>query len=102
MALAAAEFLRRFLIHVLPDRFQRIRHCGFLGNRHRRQRLELCRRLLNSPVADLLPQAEQRAVLLAALAPPQGARCPVCGTGEMMRIEQLPAYRWPLLPPDTS
>ena len=102
MTLDGGEFLRRFLIHVLPDRFQRIRHCGFLANRHRRQKLELCRRLLSAPAAELLPEAQQCAALLAALAPPRGTRCPACGGGEMIRIEQLPAYRWPLLPPDTS
>jgi hypothetical protein len=46
MTLPADEFIRRFLLHVLPDGFQRIRYYGFLGNRYRKQKLDDCRRLL--------------------------------------------------------
>ncbi|MCB1512077.1 MAG: IS91 family transposase, partial [Hyphomicrobiaceae bacterium] len=46
MTLTASEFIRRFLMHVLPDRFMRIRHYGFLANRDRRSKLKTCRRLL--------------------------------------------------------
>src|SRR6516164_2688484 len=46
MTLSADEFLRRFLLHVLPDGFQRIRHYGLLGNRHRAENLARCRELL--------------------------------------------------------
>jgi hypothetical protein len=49
MTLTAEEFIRRFLIHVLPEGFQRIRYYGFLANRYRKQKLALCRRLLNMP-----------------------------------------------------
>jgi hypothetical protein len=101
MRLAPAEFIRRFLLHVLPDRFQRIRHCGFLSNRHRQRKLALCRSLLVSPIADLLPNAPQCRMVLTELSRPVGARCPVCG-GEMLRIAVLPGYRWPLMPPDSS
>jgi len=47
MTLTAVEFLRRFLCHVLPKGFVRIRHFGFLANRYRKEKLEECRRLLN-------------------------------------------------------
>jgi hypothetical protein len=46
MALAADEFIRRFLLHTLPDGFHRIRHYGFLSNRHRAEKLALCRKLI--------------------------------------------------------
>ena len=46
MTLPADEFIRRFLIHVLPDGFHRIRYFGFLGNCHRKQKLARCRELL--------------------------------------------------------
>ena len=46
MRLQASEFIRRFLIHVLPDGFHRIRYYGFLGNCHRARKLEVCRELL--------------------------------------------------------
>ncbi len=52
MTLSAEEFIRRFLIHVLPDGFQRIRYYGFLSNRHREGKLVLCRQLLGMPVVD--------------------------------------------------
>jgi hypothetical protein len=46
MNLSVDEFIRRFLLHVLPDGFHRIRYYGFLGNRYRQQKLEQCRQLL--------------------------------------------------------
>jgi hypothetical protein len=49
MTLPAEEFIRRFLLHTLPDCFQRIRHYGFLANGHRANKLALCRRLLAAP-----------------------------------------------------
>jgi hypothetical protein len=46
MTLAAEEFIRRFLLHVLPNGFMRIRHFGFLANRSKKQSLSRCRQLL--------------------------------------------------------
>jgi hypothetical protein len=51
MTLEPAEFMRRFLLHVLPSGFHRIRHFGFLANGHRAGRLALCRQLLDQPAA---------------------------------------------------
>lgn len=48
MRLAAGEFMRRFLLHVLPDGFHRIRHYGLFANGHRAEKLALCRKLLNA------------------------------------------------------
>ena len=47
MRLAAGEFMRRFLLHVLPDGFHRIRHYGLFANGHRADKLALCRKLLD-------------------------------------------------------
>jgi hypothetical protein len=102
MTLDAAEFLRRFLLHTLPDRFPRIRYFGFLANRHRRAKLELCRQLLLSLVAELLPEPALCRQLSQGLNPPPSRLCPLCGRGVMIRIGWLPDYRWPALPPDTS
>jgi hypothetical protein len=102
MTLASDEFIRRFLIHTLPPRFQRIRHFGFLANRHRKEKLDLCRRLLASSVSELLPGTIECLVLLAALTIPPAARCPKCKTGVMVCIGFVPAYLWPARPPDTS
>jgi hypothetical protein len=102
MTLEAEEFLRRFLVHILPPGFRRIRHFGFLSNRHRKEKLALCRKLLTDSVAALLPPPQQSSPLLPALAADSPARCPQCRIGEMIRVQTLPAYRWPTQPPDTS
>jgi hypothetical protein len=103
MTLDASEFLRRFLLHTLPDRFQRIRHCGFLANRHRQAKLKLCRSLLLHPVMELLPQFTPGHQLSQPLEFPPSSLCPSCGANAMLRIATLPDYRWPAQPPpDTS
>lgn len=74
MTLDAGEFIRRFLLHTLPDGFHRIRHYGFLANGHRAARLTACRALL----ADRTPEAEIRAKP-AMKAAPAARSCPCCG-----------------------
>lgn len=89
MTMSADEFLRRFLLHVLPDSFQRIRHYGLLGNRHRAENLARCRELLAMPV--FIPQPEpnyrERWQQLTGHDPLQ---CPKCHRGQMVRIASLP------------
>jgi len=102
MTLAADEFIRRFLIHVLPPGFQRIRHFGFLANRFRKQKLALCRNLLAAAITELLPSPPQCQLLLAAMAAPRHPGCPNCGAGILLRSALLPAYRWPSVPADSS
>jgi hypothetical protein len=81
MTLAVDEFLRRFLLHLLPRRFVRIRNFGFLANRQRAALLPLCFRLLNRP-SDSATQSPQAP-------PPQILpKCPLCG-GTMHVIERL-------------
>ena len=85
MALAADEFLRRFLLHVLPSRFVRIRHAGLFANHDRHARLDRCRALLGaSPIPP--PPADT-----APLDAPD--RCPVCGQGTMRRTALLAPLR---------
>jgi hypothetical protein len=100
LTLPADEFIRRFLIHTLPAGFPRIRHFGFLANRHRSEKLTLCRQLLTTAVAELLPSAEQCRQLAEAIVSPPPDRCP-CG-GVMIRLGPVPAYLWPHRPPDSS
>ncbi len=98
MTLAADECLRRFLLHVVPRGFMRIRHFGLLANRTRRDRLRQCRDLLGQPPpADVAPAAA--AVLLLRLTGVDLSRCPVCGEGRM-HTTTLVDQGWP--PPDTS
>ena len=101
MTVAADEFIRRFLIHTLPDGFQRVRHCGFLANRHRKQKLALCRKLLTNPIVELLPNTIETRDLILPLRNRQ-ACCPKCQQGLMIHMGFLQAYRWPLRPPDSS
>jgi hypothetical protein len=73
MTLMATEFLRRFFLHVLPKGFVRIRHFGFLANRFRAARVQLCRQLLAN--APLPPATAQVPHTDAAI-----WHCPHCGT----------------------
>jgi Putative transposase/Transposase zinc-binding domain len=85
MTLAADEFIRRFLLHALPDGFHRIRHYGFLSNRRRAEKLALCRTLL--AVADVdapLGDTQER----HRLADHADDSCPCCG-GRMEPIGSL-------------
>jgi hypothetical protein len=103
MTIDADEFIRRFLIHTLPPRFQRIRHFGLLANCHRTAKLALCRELLIVPIADLLPQSADCRQLLEIITAENVSRCPRCGVGVMVRTGILPPCRWPAVPSlDTS
>ena len=93
MTLSADEFIRRFLLHVLPGSFHRIRYYGFLGNRHRQEKLQRCRQLLGMSADRTTPATE----------PPNDYRdhyeqltgfslrlCPLCHRGRMIPIEMPP------------
>jgi len=84
MTLDTHEFIRRFLLHTLPDGFHRIRHYGFLANGHRAGKLALCRRLLAVPPPNptVLPAD-------MAAGPLPVDRCPCCG-GAMITLATLP------------
>jgi hypothetical protein len=86
MAVSADEFIRRFLQHTLPPHFQRIRYHGFLANCHRAARLELCRRLLATPVADLLPRAGDYRDFYLQLTGINLRCCPRCGRSPLIRL----------------
>ena len=84
MRLDTGEFMRRFLLHVLPNGFHRIRHYGLFANGHRAEKLALCRKLLDVPVAPTIETDEQDAEQqIEGHDPPP---CPCCG-GRMMVIE---------------
>jgi hypothetical protein len=84
MTLDVGEFIRRFLLHVLPDGFHRIRHYGLFANGHRADKLELCRKLLDAvpPSADQDNIGTDEAGASTNELPP----CPCCG-GRMTIIE---------------
>jgi hypothetical protein len=85
LPLALDEFLRRFLLHLLPEGFVRIRNFGFLANRKRATTLPLCFPLLGPPVTPPVEQDRSR-----ANNPGDFWRCPKCG-GPMMVVERLTA-----------
>jgi Putative transposase len=83
LALSAEEFLRRFVQHVLPKGFMKIRHYGLLASRQREGRLRQARRLL-------LPKLGLQASASNRIEPAEPARCPQCGSVRRVRGELLP------------
>ena len=101
MSLQAGEFIRRFLIHVLPDGFHRIRYFGFLGNCHRARKLALCRELLRmAPAAPADPPADYRH-RYETLTGMSLRQCPYCLTGIMAVIGCIERPRGCQTVPDT-
>lgn len=90
MTLQADEFIRRFLLHVLPNGFMRIRHFGFLANRSRKQKLDRCRLLLNLEPPSLTARKSTRQLLLEVTGFDL-ALCPACAVGTLVILAQLPA-----------
>lgn len=103
MALPAAEFIRRFLLHTLPSRFHRIRHFGLFAGSCRQQQLALCQRLLEMPPAapDNEPPADYRD-RFEALTGRSLRTCPACGCGTMETVEAVPPGSEPPPLDDTS
>jgi hypothetical protein len=94
MTLDAIELVGRFLMHVLPTGFVRIRHYGLLANRHRREKLARCRESLGTAVA---PLAETAPTDPAPFTPPghevevtPTRVCPRCGAGRMLVVAEFP------------
>jgi len=90
MTLDAEEFIRRFLLHVIPQGFMRVRHFGFLANRAKKHALPQCRKLLGLNPA--LPQIPKKSAqdLLRQLTGIDLSRCPRCQKGTMIVINDLP------------
>ncbi len=84
MTLPAEEFLRRFLQHVLPKGFVKVRHYGLLANGRRQAKLSLARGLL------ALLALVLTVVAVAPASTSERRRCPACGVGSLHRVEDLP------------
>ncbi len=106
MRLDAHEFIRRFLLHVLPSGFQRIRSYGLLANRYRQVKIELCRKLLGAPVpvaaVDVPDQAFDYRDRYQRLTGLSLRDCPHCGKGQMVRIESFTTGVLPRGPPNKA
>ena len=96
MTLDAGEFIRRFLLHVLPRGFTRLRHYGVLANRGRARKLALCRTLLAQPEPEPREPESPEAMMLR-LTGIDITVCRECGRGTLRRIltlaPQLPTAR---------
>jgi Putative transposase/Transposase zinc-binding domain len=94
MTLDSVEFVRRFLMHVLPSGFVRVRHSGLLANRHRQDKLARCRELIGMAAT---PQADTTPTDADPVKPPVPETtvtptrvCPRCGSGRMVVIAEIP------------
>jgi len=102
MTLSAEEFIRRFLLHVLPTGFQRIRYYGLLGNRYRQQKLARCRQLLGMSLSEASEPRKDYRDLYEQLTASSLRECPLCHHGRMVLLEVFGGlYRPPPLT-DTS
>jgi hypothetical protein len=108
MTLDADEFIRRFLLHVLPNGLMRIRHYGFLANRHCEAKLASCRKLLGVTAPDTTALAEPASTSgdrqdyrdhSEQLTGNSLRMCPHCGQGHMVCIETFLPGALPRAPP---
>jgi hypothetical protein len=88
--LDAVEFIRRFLLHILPKGFMRIRHYGFLANRCKKENIKKCRKLLGLSLE--LPERVEKSVqeIMLHLTGVDITRCPICKRGTMRVIAEIP------------
>jgi hypothetical protein len=99
----AQEFIRRFLLHVVPNSFKRIRHFGFLANRCKKRDLATCRELLGLPAG--LPEVPEETLQerMLRLTGVDIAQCPRCKQGHMVWVSELAIHSpcttrdWPVL-----
>ena len=88
MRLEVDEFIRRFLLHVLPRGFTRLRHYGLLANRNRSRKLAQCRALLGQPEAEP-PKEETAQELMLRVTGIDIAVCRYCGRGQLRHLAIL-------------
>src|SRR2546426_1498500 len=101
MTLSAEEFIRRFLLHVLPAGFMRIRYYGVVGNRCRSPKLAVCRGLFAQLALPVLPR-ESAATVMRRLTGIDIERCPQCHQGRLVVIATLHPLRLPGLASETA
>jgi predicted Zn-ribbon and HTH transcriptional regulator len=90
MTLGAEEFIRRFLLHIIPKNFMRVRHYGFLAN-HSKDCLSKCRQLIGLTPAPPPPPQRSTEELMLALTGIDIHRCPLCQKGTLVWVSQLSA-----------
>ncbi|MEP6609860.1 MAG: IS91 family transposase [Burkholderiaceae bacterium] len=93
MALAPTEFIRRFLLHVLPAGFMRIRHYGLIANRAKRQKLAQARAALDQPAITDTREPESVEAFCLRVSNLDVHRCPHCKVGRMIVLAPITAQR---------
>jgi len=88
LTIPADEFIRRFLLHVLPSGTRRIRHYGLLANRTKKQHLQRCRLLLNAPSTPLAENLPAREIMLRLTGRDIG-QCPTCRLGRLRTVRTI-------------
>jgi hypothetical protein len=102
IALEAEEFIRRFLLHILPDNFYKIRYYGILSSRNKKTKLSRCKRLLGIKETDKTKTVVKKSwkELLYELTGIDVDKCPKCKNGKMILIERIiPGSNSMALPP---
>lgn len=94
MTLPAEEFIRRFLLHVLPEGFMKIRYFGFLSNKNKQKAILLIRKLIGS--VEVLPEKHKETVveMLLLLTGEDITCCPECKKGKMRVVKKLESQYW--------
>lgn len=87
MTISADEFIRRFLIHILPSGFMKIRHYGFLGNRNKTIKLKICKQLTHTPF--LTKEKASTLQLIQKITGIDISKCPICGSEKPKRFLYL-------------
>jgi hypothetical protein len=99
MSLDASEFIRRFLLHILPDGFVKIRHYGILSNRNRKRKLARCKKLLGVDGSQEHEQGKESwQELLERITGHDPRICPFCGKGTMVLKQVLIPSPFPMPP----
>lgn len=91
LTMSGVEFVRRFLMHILPKGFVKLRHFGILGNRNKKTKLELCRKLIKSMVVFVSEYVNMSAAeILMKITGKDITKCPACITGILKRFFSFP------------
>jgi len=94
MTLSADEFIRRFLLHVLPEGFMKICYFGFLSNKNKQQAILLIRKMIGSVMALPAKHKETVAEMLFRLTGEDITCCPECKKGKMIVVKKLKDQYW--------
>ena len=89
MTLTGAQFLQRFCLHILPNRFRKIRHFGFLSNAAKKKRLNQAKQALLKKQHNALTKAQRKALAAQRLFSNNASLCPCCKQGRMVIVEIL-------------